>query len=199
MLIRTPRGNEVGAVTDLLGEAFLHDPVIARFVARNASNRRRRIARLFLSDIRATGRDSVDAAFESSGTLLGAAIWRAPGHRTARWQTLADAPGLLATVGINGARALRAYGREVEKHAPQGDFWHLMDIGAAPAARGRGVGRTLLEHRLTIIDARREPAFLEASTLNSRRLYERHGFEPMALIEHGPAAGATMMLRPARP
>jgi GNAT superfamily N-acetyltransferase len=54
---------------------------------------------------------------------------------------------------------------------------YLLAIGVRPSAQGRGLGGELLVHTLDHADAAGEPAYLEASSLRSRTLYERHGFE----------------------
>lgn len=232
MQIRTPSRDDLGAVVEVLADAFEQDPVIARFVRPGVSHRRRKIARLFLSDIRSAGIEAVDAAWADhavvdsdagtphdtshtglrgdsgyptgslhpAGPLLGAAIWQAPGQNQRRslWSRFSEAVGLWAALGLGGVRELSRYAADTGRHVPAGPHWHLIDIGASPAARGQGVGRALLEHRLAVIDARGEAVFLEATTPASRRLYERYGFESIAVIDHGPASGATMMARPAR-
>lgn len=214
MLIRSPAPAEVPAVAALLAEAFVDDPVMANFLpqriaagAGGAADRRRRFERLFLAEIRSGSLDEVDAAFDvdaspdRSGTtedqpaLLGAAVWRAPGAHTSFRRSLVELPGMLRAFGVRGLRTFARYGAQTESYAPSTPHWHLLDIGASPAARGRGVGGALLAHRLDILDSLGEAGFLEATTEGSRRLYERHGFEPLALLDEGPAAGATMMLR----
>ena len=46
-----------------------------------------------------------------------------------------------------------------------------------PAAQGLGLGSALLRATLVGVDAAGEPAYLEATSPDNRRLYERHGFQ----------------------
>jgi GNAT superfamily N-acetyltransferase len=62
---------------------------------------------------------------------------------------------------------------------------YLMLIAVSPALHGKGLGTTLLSAALGRLDRESRPAYLEATTLRSRSLYERHGFtslgDPVAL------------------
>ena len=46
-----------------------------------------------------------------------------------------------------------------------------------PAVQGLGLGSALMRATLVGVDAAGEPAYLEATSPDNRRLYERHGFE----------------------
>jgi len=59
-------------------------------------------------------------------------------------------------------------------HAP--GHAYLPFVAVRPQRQGRGIGAALLRHRLAALDAAGTPAYLEASSVRSRRLYERIGF-----------------------
>lgn len=84
---------------------------------------------------------------------------------------------------------------EVDARTPATPHLYLSVVATLPTARGRGLGGAMLAHRLA--DARL-PAYLEASTEQSRALYLRHGFEDTAGAIRLPG-GPTLypMLRPA--
>ncbi|WP_324188678.1 GNAT family N-acetyltransferase [Nocardia flavorosea] len=67
---------------------------------------------------------------------------------------------------------------------------YLELIVTVPQYRGRGAGAAILGHRTRALAAAGMPAYLEASTERSSRLYARHGFvrigEPFSLPEDGP-------------
>ena len=63
--------------------------------------------------------------------------------------------------------------------------WYLPMIGVSPEHQGKGYGSQLLRHALAIADRDGLPAFLEATTPDSRRLYERHGFAVVGEIQFG--------------
>jgi GNAT superfamily N-acetyltransferase len=56
--------------------------------------------------------------------------------------------------------------------------------------QGRGLGSELLAPVLRRCDREGVPAYLEASSVQSKRLYERHGFEARGVL--APAGGPTL-------
>ena len=71
-------------------------------------------------------------------------------------------------------------------------------IAVAPEARGTGTGSALLRHGLERVDADGVPAHLESTSPGSRRLYERLGFEQVAVLDAPPLPSAYWaMTRPA--
>jgi GNAT superfamily N-acetyltransferase len=63
-------------------------------------------------------------------------------------------------------------------------------IGVAPGRQGEGLGTALIGSVLDRCDREGLPAYLEASSVRSRRLYERLGFEPagpVLQLPDGPA------------
>ncbi|HMO53779.1 MAG TPA: GNAT family N-acetyltransferase [Tepidiformaceae bacterium] len=56
---------------------------------------------------------------------------------------------------------------------------YLPFIGVAERGQGRGVGAALLASRTHQLDQQGLPAYLEATTREAARLYERHGFRHM--------------------
>ena len=113
---------------------------------------------------------------------LGGAVWVAPG----RWpvplrEQLPVMPTLLRVFGRHPWRAL-AGANAVERGHPSDPHWYLDYIGVASGGRNRGAGSALLRPMLERCDAERMPAYLNAGTQESRRLYERHGFHATAEI-----------------
>ncbi|GAA0278794.1 GNAT family N-acetyltransferase [Cryptosporangium japonicum] len=74
---------------------------------------------------------------------------------------------------------------------PTRPHWYLSDIAVVAAARRGGIGSALLAHRLGRIS---EPAYLEATTPASRRLYQRFGFEVVAALHLTPDGYPVAML-----
>lgn len=56
---------------------------------------------------------------------------------------------------------------------------YLPFIAVAQRGQGKGVGGALIQSRTHYLDQQGLPAYLEATTLESARLYERHGFRHM--------------------
>jgi ribosomal protein S18 acetylase RimI-like enzyme len=62
------------------------------------------------------------------------------------------------------------------RHPHHPPSYYLAAVGVEPALHGRGLGSALMEPVLAAADSEGTAAYLEASTVRSRALYERHGF-----------------------
>jgi GNAT superfamily N-acetyltransferase len=96
-------------------------------------------------------------------------------------------PGLLAD--------LSTFADIVREHHPVVDHWYLPVTGVDPFVQGKGLGSTLLRHALARCDLDGLPAYLEASTVRSRLLYERFGFRELGVIQVGTSPSVWPMLR----
>jgi GNAT superfamily N-acetyltransferase len=83
--------------------------------------------------------------------------------------------------GENAARFLELDTRKRERF-PEAPCFYLALMGIVPERQGRGLGAALLTMVLQRCDAGRMPTYLEATSVSSRRLYERHGFERVGEI-----------------
>ncbi|NJP68938.1 GNAT family N-acetyltransferase [Streptomyces spiramenti] len=196
--IETATADDTEEAAAVLAEAFAADPVIARFVPPTAARRDQRLRGMFRGAVRAAGPENVDIARDGAhDAILGVAVWRSPEGGAGPLGGLAALGSAFAALGPRGVLTLGRYNRALRPHVPAGPHWHLEDIGTRSAARGLGVGRALLTHRLAIVDRSGRPAVLEATTPASRRLYERFGFAAEAEPTTGPLSGAAVMVRPA--
>ncbi len=133
-------------------------------------------------------------AYHTDG-FAGAALWLPPGvdpdegalaallERGVPAHEQADAFGLLEQMGV--------------AH-PSEAHWYLPFLGVEPNHQGKGHGSALLRHALARCDRDRRPAYLEATSLHNRRLYERHGFEVVGTIQVGSSPPMWPMLRAPR-
>lgn len=64
-----------------------------------------------------------------------------------------------------------------EENHPEEPHHHLALLAVWPDAQSRGLGSALLRWRHAELDATATPAYLEASSPQSRALYLRHGYE----------------------
>jgi GNAT superfamily N-acetyltransferase len=109
--------------------------------------------------------------------VLGAAVWAPPQHwRIPVRATIREVPPMARVFGRRLALAFRTRLRVEGKHPRKPAHWYLAIMGVEPDWQGRGFGSKLMQPALEILDAQGTPAYLEASTLRSRALYERHGF-----------------------
>lgn len=109
-----------------------------------------------------------------------AALWLPPGSG-ADDEALIEV--MVETIHPDLLMDVAAFGEVVHGHHPTTPHWYLPVTGVDPAVQGRGHGSTLLAHQLAICDRDGLPAYLEASTVRSRLLYERHGFQQTAVIQ----------------
>jgi ribosomal protein S18 acetylase RimI-like enzyme len=121
-----------------------------------------------------------------------ASLWMPPGVHPD-----AEAMGALATEAIperDQEKMLTFMGQMGEYH-PTEPHWYLPFIAVDPMHQGRGLGSALLIHALQICDQDGLPAYLEATSPNSRRLYERHGFQALGEIQSADSPPMWPMLR----
>lgn len=189
--------DEITACARLIAEALHDDPVVHRIVA-GEHDRTDRLTDLYTAELRtgALPHGVIDVArTEPGGPIIGVAAWNGPHRPTPTWRQLLELPRYLRAIGLRhfpGAlRALRAF----DAFRPTARHWYLADIAVSPIARGLGVGSALLTYRLRAIDSQALPAYLEATTPASRRLYERHGFHAEGSIDVAPGVSATAMTR----
>jgi ribosomal protein S18 acetylase RimI-like enzyme len=89
-------------------------------------------------------------------------------------------------------------GAEIARFHPTVPHWFLWMLGADPSRQGQGLGAALLKHTLRRCDEDGAIAYLESTNPRNVSLYERHGFEPLAVIRVRDVPPITPMLRPAR-
>lgn len=180
MSARPAAPGEAETVAEILARAFVHDPVVGAFI-REGPGRPARLARYFELEC--------GLAFAGYGEvwldedLLGAAMWRRPGgYPEPALAQLKLLPRYLRLFPREFVRATRAVNALARVH-PKEPHWYLFAVGVVPEATGQGRGRALLEPVLARCDAERVGAYLEASTADNARLYERLGFRSRGEVE----------------
>jgi ribosomal protein S18 acetylase RimI-like enzyme len=83
-------------------------------------------------------------------------------------------------------------------HVPDDPCWFLDILAVDANARGRGLGRHLIEHGLDRARADGSPAFLETSVQDNVALYQRFGFRVVRELE-APDGGPTIWFMRADP
>lgn len=138
----------------------------------------RRLRTYLAAEMHATlaGGGAVDIVRDTAGVVIAAAVWEQPGYRAPLLQTLRHGPSMLEAARWKGLRNWIALRPEFLRFRPQAPHWHLVRLATDARFRRRGLGTTLLQHRLAKVDAARDIAHLEASSHDSTRLYRRLGF-----------------------
>ena len=140
---------------------------------------------------------SLDAgtAFATHGGE-GVALWMPPGVHSDE-----ETMGTIVEASLSKAPHFEEVGGFVEKQSslhPKYEHMYLPFLAVDPVKQSKGAGSALLTHALEICDQRGLPAYLEATSLRSRALYERHGFAVTNEIQFGSSPTMWAMLRKPR-
>jgi GNAT superfamily N-acetyltransferase len=109
-----------------------------------------------------------------SGELAGVAVWF-----TAPFPEIPGQDEAIASFAGEHAERFGILGRQMDKLHPHEPHHYLAFIALVRGQTGRGLGSLLLEEHHRRLDAQGMPAYLEASSEASRRLYLRHGYVDM--------------------
>jgi ribosomal protein S18 acetylase RimI-like enzyme len=156
-----------------LSEAFHHDPVF-EWVYPDESHRGTAVAHFFSVVVEqfATRRE-----VRTTPNIDGVALWLPPGEELLPEAVAEPIIGELVQGAGPAADRLVEVFTLLDAHHPHEPHWYLGFLGVQPALQGLGIGSALMQATLVGADALGEPAYLEATSYENRRLYERHGFE----------------------
>jgi ribosomal protein S18 acetylase RimI-like enzyme len=122
----------------------------------------------------------------------GVALWLPPGFGA---DDDALVQVILESVNPDLLTDLSEFSDLLREYHPVVDHWYLAVTGVDPYCQGTGLGSTLLRHALGRCDHDGLPAYLEASTLRNRALYERFGFKEIGVIQAGTSPQVWAMMR----
>lgn len=162
-------------VVRLLDEAFQDDPV-SSWVFPGEDHRRtthHRLMAAFADIVLAEGR--IDVTEDGAACALWLSL-PAAGHAQAEGGDEEEAMRLREAVDPANERVERIARLLAESHPADRAHEYLWMVGVAPRRQGGGLGTTLIRHVLDRCDRERLPAYLEASSARSTRLYQRLGF-----------------------
>jgi ribosomal protein S18 acetylase RimI-like enzyme len=129
------------------------------------------------------------------GELSAVALWLAPGVEP-------DGEAIVKVLSDNVAPEKHedtfAVLEQMDESHPTFPHWYLPWLAVSPELQGNGLGSRLLEHGLRTVDESGLPAYLETPNPRTVPLYERHGFQTVAIAQHGACPPMTLMLRDAR-
>jgi GNAT superfamily N-acetyltransferase len=172
--IRKANAGDTRQLAAALARAFYDDPP-TRWVFRDDSRRLDQLERSYALSLRKFFL-ALDESYTTEG-VVGGALWTPPD----KWHVgllmqLRLAPALLAINGRELPRLLQAINVTESRH-PKARHYYLAFFGVEPDWQSKGIGSGLLGAVLDRCDREGMPAYLEASTLRNRALYQRHGFE----------------------
>ena len=178
--IRRAEGADLGAITRMLVQAYMRDPV-AMWMCPSAQLRARTLYALYsprLPQMLGCGEIWTEDARTS------AAVWLAP---NAKKPGVRPEPSLLRCLldpRLTVRLPLLALGlRRMERaHPHDRPHWYLSLLGTDPATQGQGRGSAALRPVLERCDADGVGAYLESSNPNNQGFYTRHGFREMRTL-----------------
>jgi GNAT superfamily N-acetyltransferase len=116
--------------------------------------------------------------------VSGIAIWFPPADEPPALP--ADYDERLVRICGDNADRCRAFDAALDAHHPHEPCHHLAFLAVRPDRQSVGLGGALLNDHHARLDARGEPAYLEASSARVRDLYLRHGYRPRGEPYHIP-------------
>jgi GNAT superfamily N-acetyltransferase len=186
--IRTAGEGDRELIVRLLDEAFQDDPV-SRWVFPGAEDRRAKhpgLMAAFTDIVLAAGR--IDVTKDGSACALWLPV---PAGEDHDGDAEDEGPSQVREAVDPENERIEMIGRLTDAVHPTGRAHeYLWMIGVAPGRQGEGLGTALIEEVLDRCDREGLPAYLEASSARSRKLYERLGFEaagPALDLPDGPA------------
>ena len=170
--VRRAGGADLPAVVETLAAAFFDDPFFVWWLP--DPRRRRQLLPPFF-EIAVDLNHPHDEIYTTDPVPAAAAVWMPPGH-----QPVGEAAHEMLAAYTEAAeeaaeRLLTAFRLVGEVHPTQ-PHAYLFLLGTRPLWQNRGLGSALLRKVLECCDRDRIPAYLEASSVVSQRLYQRHGF-----------------------
>lgn len=177
MLGHQPLNVQVASATDLpavvatLSEAFHAVPIFRWFIPDDG--RRAEILPAFFSAMCEAYLPWGEIHRSSDGRA--AALWEPPGARMPEAQAAVLAERLPEVLGEYGS-TMNEVGPLLAPWHPSEPHYFLHFLAVRPEAQGRGYGSALLRPVLDRCDAEGIPAYLDATSEENKRLYERHEF-----------------------
>lgn len=172
-MLRRATVADVAQLADTLAAAFRDDPIYGWLIPSDAK-RPSSLRTFFAIQLRTLGLARGDVW--TSEHLVGAAITTPPGMwRLPPTVMMRNGRRFAKVFGAQMPRAL-AYLVRMEHLHVDGPHHYVATVGVSPEAQGQGWGTKLLRPTLDLCDARKLPAYVEATSERNAALYERLGF-----------------------
>ena len=192
---RRARAADHAAVRTAMAEAFFDDPVF-RWATPDDELRRRGLPAFF--GLVADALAAHDETWCTGEGVLGAALTVPAGSEPMSEEGEAFAAHCAELAGPFADRWLEIMALLDDNHPHHTDHHYIWFLGVRPQWQGRGHGTALLRALLDRADRTDTSVYLEATSPDNRRLYQRHGFQ---VVDELALAGApplwTMWREPA--
>jgi ribosomal protein S18 acetylase RimI-like enzyme len=157
-------------VVETFAQSFFDDPLMRWWISEEA--RRKEILPNFFG-LMVGAFAPAEQIYSADG--VAAALWVPPGTGPTEEENAQLGEAMVAIAPEYAERGFAIMAATEAVH-PTEEHFYLFFLGTRPPFQGRGLGGALLREVLAHCDATGTPAYLEASSENNRRLYERHGF-----------------------
>ena len=185
--VRTAEPREYAEAIEVLIAAFNSDPAMMAVIG--GGDRQKELQKLrAIMTLQVYGnfsdRGRIDIAVDdNTGKIVGVCLWSTPdSHEGSFANELKQAKSYFKSLGLVTLTRAALMELHLLKYRPAYKHWYLFNIGVLEELRGRGIGSKLLDYGTSRLDG--YPAYLEASTYDSARLYERRGFYSLGPL-HG--------------
>ena len=186
-------------IASTLADAFQNDPVFS-WLLPNEERRPSALERFFALEARHIALPHASSLVVNGASGIAAAALILPPER---WRTPI---GVEVRHAVDYARIFRgslprALGliSVLEREHLRSPHYYLAFVGVTSAERGRGHGGVLLEELGRRCAEEGVAAYLEASSPDNARLYRRHGFETLRIVQPFGSPPMELMQRPAPP
>lgn len=173
---------DISTIAEILAEAFADDPCF-KLVFEPSSNRLSTIQAFFEPYIRdASQRGKIAISSDSLGTC----VWypaEVEIYNEQYERVFAEVVKIVTKfAGEESARRYQHLLEQLDNNEPQPNHCEVFFLGVKPSARGKGIGRDLIEPVLDYADKNQQPCYLVSSTPRNLSFYERHGFKKYSSI-----------------
>ena len=183
MEIRPADPSRVAHVAEVLGRAFVTEPVMTWALGGRSDDLEERCVRayaLYLGPLMDKG--IVWQTADGHGALV---LVLVPPDRADAWDEAiahVDDSTTHDVTDDGGSRHERLW-EWVASRIPDEPLWHLDSVAAEPGWQGRGIGSALIEFALARARESETAMVLETGTSRNVPLYERHGFRVVEAVD----------------
>jgi len=166
--------SEISDAADMLGRAFVTDPMVTGLFGEITGKMTNRLAGVFSLMLGVLPSDNI--CVKNGERIVAVMRMVKPGEcQPSRRHVLKALPRLLAATGTRMPRVLK-YLSFLEKFDPEERHLHLGPFAVDPEFQRNGIGSHLLNYFSDYVDRQGVAAFLETNKATNVRLYKGYGF-----------------------